>query len=52
MGLNVDGTKYFWYHHTNADYVDKLDPVEVAKSVATMGVMAFVVADMEQRLPR
>lgn len=52
MGLNVDGTKYFWYHHTNADYVDKLDPVEVAKSVATMGVMAFVVADMDQRLPR
>ena len=52
MGLNVDGTKYFWYHHTNADYVDKLDPVEVAKSVATMGVMAFVVADMSQRLPR
>lgn len=52
MGLNVDGSKYFDYHHTNADYVDKLDPVEVAKSVATMGVMAFVVADMAQRLPR
>ena len=52
MGLNVDGSKYFDYHHTNADYVDKLDPVEVAKSVATMGVMAFVVADMQQRLPR
>ena len=39
MGLNVDGSKYFNYHHTNADYVDKLDPMEVAKSVATMGVM-------------
>ncbi|MDA1028227.1 MAG: M28 family metallopeptidase [Bacteroidetes bacterium] len=52
MGLNVDGSKYFDYHHTNADYVDKLNPVEVAKSVATMGVMAFVVADMPQRLPR
>jgi carboxypeptidase Q len=52
MGLNVDGSKYFNYHHTNADYVDKLDPMEVAKSVATMGVMAFVVADMTARLKR
>ncbi len=52
MGLNVDGSKYFWYHHTNADYVDKLDPDDVARSVATMAVFAWVVADMEQRLPR
>ncbi len=52
MGLRVDGSRYFWYHHTNADYVDKLDPDHVARSVATMGVMAYVVADMEQRLPR
>ena len=52
MGLNVDGSKYFWYHHTNADYVDKLDPADVGKSVATMAVMAFVVADLDQKLPR
>ena len=52
MGLNVDGSRYFDYHHTNADYVDKLDPLDVSKSVATMAVMAFVVADLEQRLPR
>lgn len=52
MGLNVDGSRYFWYHHTNADYVDKLDPDHVARSVATMAVFAWVVADMDQRLPR
>lgn len=52
MGLNVDGSRYFWYHHTNADYVDKLDPHDVGLSVATMAVMAYVVADMDQRLPR
>jgi len=52
MGLNVDGSKYFWYHHTNADYVDKLDPVDVSKSVATMAVMAYLVADLDQKLPR
>jgi carboxypeptidase Q len=51
MGLNVDGTRYFWFHHTDADTVDKLDPHEVALCVATMAVMAYVVADMPERLP-
>jgi carboxypeptidase Q len=52
MGLIVDGTKYFWYHHTEADTVDKLDPREMALCVATMAVMAYVIADMEERLSR
>ncbi len=52
MGLRVDGTEYFWYHHTNADMLDKLDPHEVGLSVATMAVMAYVVADLDQKLPR
>jgi len=52
MGLRVDGTRYFWYHHTASDTIDKLDPHEVALSVATMAVMAYVVADMPERLPR
>jgi len=52
MGLNVEGSKYFWYHHSNADTIDKLDPREVALSVAAMAVMSYVVADMEQKLPR
>jgi carboxypeptidase Q len=52
MGLRVDGSKYFWYHHSNADTLDKLDPHEVGLSVAAMAVMAYVVADMDQTLPR
>ncbi|NUQ12386.1 MAG: M20/M25/M40 family metallo-hydrolase [Gemmatimonadaceae bacterium] len=52
MGLNVDGTRYFWYHHTEADTVDKLDPRDVALCVATMAVMAYVLADLPERLPR
>jgi carboxypeptidase Q len=52
LGLRVDGTKYFWYHHTEADTMDKLDPREVAQCVATMAVMAFVLADMPGTLPR
>lgn len=52
LGLNVDGTRYFWYHHTDADTVDKLDQRDVALCVATMAVMAYVLADMPERLPR
>ena len=52
MGLNVEPTRYFWYHHTNADTMDKLDPDEVARCVAAMAVIAYVVADLPDPLPR
>jgi carboxypeptidase Q len=52
MGHVVDGTKYFWYHHTEADNVDKLDPREVAQNVAAMAVMTYVVAELPEALPR
>jgi carboxypeptidase Q len=52
MGLTTDGARYFWYHHSDADTVDKLDPAEMALCVATMAVVAYVVADMPERLPR
>ena len=52
MGLEVDGTRYFWFHHTDADTMDKLDPAEMQKCVAVMAVMAYVVADLPERLPR
>ena len=52
MGLRVDGSRYFWYHHTEADTLDKLDARDLAECVATMAVMAYVVADLPQRLPR
>lgn len=52
MGLSVDGTKYFWFHHTDADTIDKLDPREMQLCVATMAVMAYVVADLPEPLPR
>lgn len=52
MGLNVDGTRYFWFHHTDADTPDKLDRAEVQRCVAAMAVMAYIAADLEQSLPR
>ncbi|MEO5580109.1 MAG: M20/M25/M40 family metallo-hydrolase [Gemmatimonadaceae bacterium] len=48
----VDGSRYFWYHHSAGDTMDKLDPREVAECVALMAVMAYVIADMPVTLPR
>lgn len=52
MGLDVAGERYFWYHHSNGDTVDKLDPREMAQCVAVLAIMAYVVADLPQALPR
>ncbi|MEJ2502711.1 MAG: M28 family metallopeptidase, partial [Gemmatimonadota bacterium] len=38
MGLQVDGERYFWYHHSAADTLDKLDPREVALCTAALAV--------------
>jgi len=50
MGLEVDGSKYFWFHHTDADTPDKLDKADVQKCVAVMAIMAYIAADVEQSL--
>ncbi|WP_020401987.1 M28 family metallopeptidase [Gracilimonas tropica] len=52
MGLVVDGSRYFWYHHTAADTMDKLDKEDFNECVATMAVFAYAAADIEQRIPR
>jgi len=52
MELEVDGTRYFWYHHTDADTMAVIDANEMARCVAALAVIAYVVADMPQRLPR
>ena len=48
--LDVDGTHYFDIHHTEADTFDKVNPQELAACVAALAVMAYVVADMPDRL--
>ena len=49
LSLEVDGN-YFLIHHTPADTVDKIDPLEMSKCAAAVAVMAYVVADLPQRL--
>lgn len=48
--LDVEGSHYFDVHHTPADTLDKVNPRELALCVATMAVMAYVVADMPESL--
>ena len=49
MSLEVEGN-YFLIHHTQADTVDKIDPVDMSRAAAAIAVMAYVVADMPERL--
>jgi len=52
MSPIVDGSRYFWYHHSAADTMDKLDPNDMARVTAALAVMTYIVADMAERLPR
>ncbi len=52
MGLSADDSRYFYYHHTDADTVDKLNPREMGQCVGALAVMAYVAADLPEALPR
>jgi carboxypeptidase Q len=52
FGLLVDDTRYFWYHHSDADMMTMIDPVDFRKCLATMVVLAYVLGDMPGTLPR
>lgn len=50
MELLVEESKYFRYHHTNADTIDKLNPYELNLCSAAMAIMAYIGADMPKKL--
>jgi carboxypeptidase Q len=52
MDLWTDRRDYFWFHHSAADTVDKVDPVELNRCVAALAVMLYGVAEMPETLPR
>ena len=43
--------RYFWYHHSPADTLDKIDMKDFQNCVATLAVTVYVVADLPERLP-
>ena len=52
LGLDVEGVRYFDWHHTPADTLDKVDRGDLAKGTAAMAAMAYLLAEMPQTLPR
>jgi carboxypeptidase Q len=49
MSLETDGN-YFLIHHTRADTIDKIDPMDVSRAAAAIAVMTYVIAEMPERL--
>jgi Zn-dependent M28 family amino/carboxypeptidase len=52
MALVQDATHYFDYHHTHADTLDKVDKKDLDRNVAAMALMAYVLAERDDVLPR
>jgi carboxypeptidase Q len=52
IGFIQDGRKYFDYHHSAADTLDKVDPQELRENAAAMAVLGYALASMPEPLPR
>jgi carboxypeptidase Q len=52
FGIWQNGLRYFQYHHTPADTLDKIVPEELKENAAAMAVLAYAIASMPERLPR
>ncbi len=47
-----DTRKYFDYHHTAADTLDKVNPRELAENAAVIAALAYTIASLPEPLPR
>ena len=50
IDLNQDGTRYFDYHHTPDDTLDKIDLAQLRQNVAAWTAMLSVVANAPERI--
>ncbi len=50
LSPTTTGEHYFDWHHTQADTLDKVDPLEFKKNTALLAVLAYVLADMPGHL--
>src|SRR5690606_7179614 len=48
IDLNQNGTRYFDYHHTPDDTLDKIDPEQLRQNVAAWAAMLSLVANMPE----
>ncbi len=52
IGIIQDARRYFDYHHSAADTLDKVDPQELKENAAAMAVMGCFLALAPEPLPR
>jgi Zn-dependent M28 family amino/carboxypeptidase len=52
FGVMQDGRKYFDYHHSAADTLDKVVPNELRENAAAMAVLAYALTNMKDPPPR
>ncbi len=50
IGHHTTVEHYFDWHHTPADTIDKVDPVELRKNAAALAALEWTVAEMPDRL--
>ncbi len=52
LGVLVDKSHYYDYHHSAADTLDKVVPAELRENAAVVAVMAYALTNMTNPLPR
>ena len=52
MAYLGDATRFFVFHHTAADTVERIAPEDVSRAAAAIAAVAWIVAEMPERLPR
>jgi len=52
LSLANENEKYFYFHHSPADMLNILDPVEMDMNVAVWATLSYVLADLSVSLPR
>jgi Zn-dependent M28 family amino/carboxypeptidase len=52
LGLRPDSSHYFDVHHTEADTLEKIEPINMATNSATLAIMTYLLADMPDPIPR
>ncbi|HUL75831.1 MAG TPA: M20/M25/M40 family metallo-hydrolase [Vicinamibacteria bacterium] len=52
LSLDTTGEHYFDWHHSQADTLDKVDPIDLRRATGMLAVMGYALADMPERLAR
>jgi carboxypeptidase Q len=46
FALDVDGAKYFWYHHTTGDMLNVVKDADLRRCIAAMAILAYALGEM------